>query len=125
MKNKIQLNGLTFFAFHGAIPQERVVGNYFLLDLEVTTDFSKAMQNDRLNGTIDYVAIFEVLKREMQTPSKLLENVAGRLCTSLFKNFPSITDIHIKLQKTNPPIKGLKCEGFGVEVEMNRDELFE
>ena len=72
MENKVQLNGIRLYAYHGISSQERRVGNWFEVDLEVAADFTQAMRNDTLCHTIDYAGLFAVIKVEMQQPSDLL-----------------------------------------------------
>ena len=71
METLIVLKDLRLYAYHGALPSEHKVGSSYLLTLEVDTDFSEAMRTDHLAGTVNYAAIYEVVKREMQTPSQL------------------------------------------------------
>ena len=122
MENKIQLNSINFYAHHGVNEQERTVGNRFIIDLEVSADFSKAMINDELEHTIDYAELFSVLKKEMLQPSKLLEHVAGRIIVSLLQTFSEITAIRLKIAKQVPPI-GADLKESAVIVEGSAKEL--
>ena len=84
--------------------QERVVGGWFTVSLRLRYDFSAAMESDSLSDTLDYGAVAEVVKREMQTPSNLLEHVADRINRALFASFPGIEEIHLRLTKEAPPL---------------------
>ena len=57
-----------------------------------------------MDSTINYAEIYEVVKSEMNVPSKLIEHAAGRILKSLRRRFPQIE--HIKLAKQNPPFGG-------------------
>ena len=122
MKNKIQLNGIRFYAYHGVDEQERVVGNHFSVDMEVTADFSTAMRNDQLDGTINYAALYSILETEMRQPSKLIEHVAGRVIASLLRAYPEITAVRLKIAKQVPPM-GADLKECAVVVEGAADEL--
>lgn len=111
----IHLKGLKLYAFHGVLPQENKVGAEYTIDLRLKTDFTQAAENDRLEGTINYAHVFEVVKAEMQIPSLLLEHAACRIARQLFKNFAGLTEITICLYKQNPPM-GAQCEQVGVEA---------
>ena len=52
--NKVIINGLRLYAFHGVMPQERKTGAYYTIDLKLSTDFSHAIETDELDGTISY-----------------------------------------------------------------------
>lgn len=82
---------------------------------------TRAMQTDELSGTINYAEVYELLKREMAKPSKLLEHVVGRIGDSLFAAYPSIKEIQLSVTKINPPM-GADSDGAGVEVVLTNDK---
>jgi len=116
----IRLKDVRIFAFHGVLPQERTVGAYFILNLSVQTDFSRAMATDELDGTISYADLFDLVKGEMATPSCLLEHVAGRICCAIFLRFPTATAIHLEILKENPPM-GADCPAAGISLDVTRE----
>ena len=109
------------------MPQERVVGADFIVSVRLGYDFTKAAETDNIADTLSYAEVYELLKKEMATPSKLLEHAAGRMVESLRKNFPEIHSIDLSLTKLNPPM-GADCEGAGVEMHwtsLNNDKTLE
>ena len=106
MKNSIRLNNMKFYAFHGVMEHERKVGNTFIVNLELFTNLSKASETDELSDTINYAEIYDIVKNEMEIPSKLLEHVAGRILQRIKKEFPAIEKVEICLAKEKPPIGG-------------------
>lgn len=116
MIQRIYLNELEFFAYHGWYEEEQKNGGKYIIDLSFDIDAQKAAQSDHLNDTIDYTLIYEEIKHQMSIPSKLIEHLAARIVTSLKQKFPSIWNVELKLSKMNPPIKG-KVESFSVEVK--------
>ena len=115
MLNKILIQGLRLYAYHGVMEQERKVGAYFTIDLEVETDFSAAIERDDLAGTISYADLFNIIKREMSIPSQLVEHVAGRIAKAILSECSQAQSVRIKLLKENPPM-GADCQGAGVEI---------
>ena len=83
--SKISVNNAWFYSFHGCLHEESVIGGEYIVSAVVETDTSLADQNDLLESTVDYVAIYNVLKKEMDTPSKLLEVVLERIIKELKK----------------------------------------
>ena len=106
MDGRIALEGLEFHAFHGVYPHERESGNWFEVDIAVDTDFSDAAKNDELAGTVDYEAIYRVVKEEMDKPSKLLETVGENIVDKVLRQFPKVINVEMKISKINPPIGG-------------------
>lgn len=102
----IELKDIKLYAYHGVLAQERKVGNFFLLNIELTVPLEKAMESDDLDDTINYAAVYDVVKAEMNIPSNLLEHVAGRILKALKITFPQLIGVCLKLSKLNPPIEG-------------------
>ncbi|MCR4994614.1 MAG: dihydroneopterin aldolase [Bacteroidales bacterium] len=113
------IKDLKLFAYHGVLPQERVVGAYFILNIAIDTDFREVMATDELDGTISYAEVLDVVKAEMAKPSRLLEHVAGRIGQALLDAFPSAQTVHLEILKQNPPM-GADCGGAGVRVVVKR-----
>ncbi len=122
---KILLNSIRIFATHGVLPMEHTVGAWYTVDLQLTTDFTKAMISDDIDDTLDYSGIYAVVEKEMQTRSKLVEHVAGRVIEAVFESFPAISAIHLRLVKENPPIPSFKGQSCGVDIQTTREEWLE
>lgn len=106
MESYILLENIQIYAHHGVFNQETLVGNNFVVNLKIKINLSKAVSSDNLNDTVSYALVYEVVKREMAINSKLLEHVAGRIVSSLKKEFQEIERIELKLSKLNPPVGG-------------------
>ena len=117
----ISLRNVRFYAFHGVMPQERRVGTNFLVNLRVGYPLEQAMQSDEVSDTLNYAALYEVVKAEMMQPSNLLEHVAGRIADAIVARFPQVTSIDLELTKQNPPM-GADCDGAGVEIHLINDK---
>lgn len=103
---KILIEEMEFYAYHGCFIEEQIVGNKFLVDIEIDTNIEISAITDNLNETINYQTVYLLTKKEMEIKSKLLENVAKRICNSLIDNFPRINSLKIKVSKLNPPLGG-------------------
>ena len=111
----IRMEGMKFYAFHGVLPQENLVGANYYIDLRLKTDFSRAAETDELEGTVNYADIHAAVKQEMQITSQLLEHVCQRIARRLLHDFPTIETIDISLFKENPPM-GACAQRVGVEA---------
>lgn len=116
----IQLQQLRFYAFHGVLPHERVVGGHYTVDLHLhLSDATRAIENDDLAGTVNYAEVHDVVKREMDIPSALLEHVAGRILRAVFEAFPLVASATIVLRKDTPPMNA-DCAGCAVRLTAER-----
>jgi 7,8-dihydroneopterin aldolase/epimerase/oxygenase len=113
----ILLENMEFFAYHGCFAEEQIIGNRFIVNLTLETDTSQAEISDNLHHTVNYQAVYGIVKKEMAGKSKLLEHVASRICKEVKKAFPQITHLIVKISKTNPPLGG-KLENVSVQLEM-------
>ena len=116
--SKIYLEDVKIYAYHGVLPEENIIGTYYILNLEIHTDLWKAAESDDLNDTISYADINDILHQEMQIKSKLLEHVAGRIINKINKKFSNVSYVKLKLTKTAPPMKG-EMKGASIELEKN------
>lgn len=117
----IYLRNLHFHAFHGVMPQERKVGADFVLSLRIGYDIIKAMETDKVSDTLNYAAVYALVREEMESPSSLLEHVAGRIANAVVQHFPNVTCVDLWLTKQNPPL-GADCDGAGVELHLINDK---
>ena len=101
---------MQFYAYHGVLEQETKVGNNYVVNICMTADLLRACETDNVDDTISYAVVFNLVKTEMEQPSKLLEHVAMRIYKSIKSTFPQITTLEVRLAKKNPPIRGeVKC----------------
>lgn len=114
----ITLDSLRFYSYHGAEPQEAIVGAWYTVDVCITADATDAILNDNLSGTINYAKVTEIIKQQMQIRSALLEHVAGRIAQALLDAFPAISSLTVKVCKENPPVCApCTSSGFTLTVE--------
>ena len=106
MKTRIELSNLRFYAHHGMLPHETVVGNEFIVDLMLEADITAACISDDVDDTINYADVFDLVKTEMRIPSKLLEHVAGRIFRKLKEKYPQLSAITVSVAKMHPPVDG-------------------
>lgn len=104
--HKVLLEHMVFHARHGVFEEESIIGGKFEVNLELTTDFTKSMNTDELDGTIDYSKVYEIVSEEIKIPSALLEHVAKRIINRIKTNFQTVETILLKISKLNPPISG-------------------
>ena len=110
---KILLEGLEFHAYHGVHPEERQNGQLYKLMVTLEADLERSSMSDKLEDTIDYSGVYNVIEQEMAIPSNLLEHVGKRIIDGLHSSFPGIISTEVKITKLKPPIKG-QIEGVSI-----------
>jgi len=104
--DKIFLKNIKIYAYHGCMEEEKKIGSNYLVNLIVHADLSMSCKSDELKDTVDYVALLDIVKKQMKMRSNLLENVADRVVNKIISKFPSVRKAVVKIAKLNPPING-------------------
>ena len=117
--SSITLHRMRFHAYHGVLPQERLVGNDYEVTVVMDVDISKAALSDNVADTVNYAEVYEVIQKVMLEPCHLLERVAWRISEALFSRFSSLGAVEVSITKLNPPM-GADCEGAEVKIKVTR-----
>ena len=104
--NKVSVIGIQAFSFHGCLDEEAKIGNEYIIDVELITDFKESAMQDDLSKTIDYVIVNRIVEEEMAIRSKLIETVGYRILARLKKETFMLEKASITIKKINPPING-------------------
>ena len=56
--DKLRLRGLKFHGFHGVKPEEKKLGQKFLVDVDAWMDLRMAGKSDLLSDTVSYTDIY-------------------------------------------------------------------
>ena len=102
----IKVENIRVYAYHGCLSEETVIGSDYRVDVSVEANLEKSSLSDALNDTVDYVTLNAIVVEEMRIPSKLLEAVAKRIITRVFKECLSVSSVSISVSKINPPLSG-------------------
>lgn len=106
MTNLVEVEGIEVYAYHGCMDEEAKLGGKYIVDISIVTDFSKSAETDKLEDTIDYVAVRKIVIEEMAVRSKLIEHVGYRILKRFQNTFVGDNIFKIKVRKLNPPIEG-------------------
>ncbi|MBU8908457.1 dihydroneopterin aldolase [Desertibacillus haloalkaliphilus] len=118
--DKIFLNSMEFFGYHGVFPEENKLGQRFYVDLVLHLDLKGAGTTDSLEQTVNYAEAYEVINQIVEgQPYKLVETVAEKIAGQLLAQFPLIDSCTVKVIKPDPPIKG-HYESVAVEITRAR-----
>lgn len=97
---------MEFFAYHGCFEEEQIIGTKFRIDLNIEANVDEAAETDDLSKTINYLSVYQMVKKQMEIKSRLLENVGKRILDELYNQFPGIIKAEVKVSKLNPPLGG-------------------
>ena len=69
----ISLEGMEFYAHHGYYEEERKIGSKYSVDVKLELDLDLAAREDKLEGTVDYEKVYELVSKVMSKEAALLE----------------------------------------------------
>ena len=122
MGDKILLTGMTFYGYHGVRPEERELGQRFVVDREMALDLSAAGSSDDLSDTVNYSSVYQVVRETVEGPSRnLLETLAEETARGVLGAFP-VDGVRVRVTKPHVSIRGALLEGAGVEIYRRRGE---
>lgn len=114
--DKIQLEGMVFYGYHGVAQEEQALGQRFVVDVEVERDLRAAGLSDCLEDTVNYSLIYQAVKQVVEGQSrKLLESVAEAIARRVLEGF-DVEAVRVKVKKPEVPIKGSVLAHASVEI---------
>jgi dihydroneopterin aldolase len=99
----IRLESLRFFAHHGLYEEERKVSTEFIVDLEVSFQPSTSVIS-KMSETINYIRLYELIKRRMLQTTDLLETLATTIVNDIHDAYPQVVFAEISITKKYPPV---------------------
>ena len=100
----INIQDLTFHAFHGVHATEREIGGKYAVQIEMLADVNASCQTDDLADTVDYAAVSKRVEQIMNLPQNLIEKVAADIANALLNLDSRIVRITVTVEKHNPPL---------------------
>ncbi|WP_316843571.1 dihydroneopterin aldolase [Pedobacter psychrodurus] len=103
-KQTVALKDVKCFALHGYYPEEQLIGNHFVVDLE--TEFTPRGFDDELAQTVNYEDLNNIILEEMKHTQKLLETVLNNIISRVIALHPFVDTVYVSMKKLNPPMPG-------------------
>ncbi|MGB4408059.1 MAG: dihydroneopterin aldolase [Sphaerochaeta sp.] len=123
--DKILIEDLQVYAYHGVEQAEKTNGQMFFVSLQLSLDLEQAGRKDDLNLTISYAQVCKDVQEVMQNRTyNLIEAAAMNIIEYLFHTYPSISEIFIQLKKPWAPM-GQHLKYAAVEMDRKRKERSE
>ena len=119
--DRIILAGMQFYGFHGVNPEERRLGQPFVVDLTAELDLRAAGASDDLADTVSYAHLYRAVKAVMEgEPVQLLETAAAAIAAAILQQHPPVAAVQVRVSKPRPPIRGAVIDAAAVEIYRTR-----
>jgi len=118
--DRMRIKGYQFYGYHGVFPEENKLGQWFIVDLELTLDMRPSAQTDDLSLTVDYVDVHETVRRIVEGPPfKLIETLAHKIASEILSTYTIVDEVTVAVTKARPPVR-FHFGGATVEIRRRR-----
>ena len=108
MTYTIYMKNCAFFARHGVLDEEEVLGQRFFVDAELEVEPSQPLEKDAIESTVDYGVAFMVIEKIVTGNRRfLIESLALEVAKALCDRFAQIRTARITVRKPSAPVPGV------------------
>jgi dihydroneopterin aldolase len=119
--DRILLEGMIFFGYHGTRPEEQSLGQRFVVDVVLYLDLRAAGMRDDLTATVDYSTVYQRTRTIVEGPPlRLTEAVAERIATAVLDDHPTVQAVKVRVRKPNVRLDDTVLAGSVVEIVRRR-----
>jgi len=128
--DRIHLRDMIFYGRHGAHPEEQVLGQKFVVNVDLHADLRTVGQSDNLEDTIDYAMAWSVVRSVVETPSSssgsgpsprtTIERVAEECSEKLLEKFSAVERVDVRIEKPHVAVEGV-LGSLGISISRGRD----
>lgn len=103
----IRLKSMRFHGRHGVLPEEAVLGQPWILDLDLVVDIAQAAASDDLGHTVNYAEVYTLCQTIVTTERfALIEALTHRLLVAILASQPRVQSATLAVHKPHAPIPG-------------------
>jgi dihydroneopterin aldolase len=103
----VELQNIILHAYHGIYAGEPSAGGDFEISLRVLFE-EEGRAPDKLSDTVNYVRLYEIVKKRMQHPTHLLEKICEDIMLEIRKEYPFISEAHLSIYKLQAPVENFQ-----------------
>ena len=118
----ITLKNCAFFARHGVYNEEETLGQRFFVDAVLEMDGGSSLEEDEIEGTVDYGTAFKVIESIITGQRRFLIEALGlEVAKAICKEFPMVRNVSVTIRKPNAPVQGV-LDHVEVTISHSRDD---
>jgi dihydroneopterin aldolase len=102
--DSIQVSGIRAYGYVGYLPEEKVLGQWFEVDLTLWVDLIAAGISDDITDTLDYREAIAIVKEQITTAKfDLVEKLVSAIADKIL-SLEKVSQVQVKLSKPAAPI---------------------
>ena len=118
--DNIELKGMEFYGYHGVDPNERKIGQKFIVDLTIYLDLSRSSKSDNISDTINYSNLFSEVKTIIEIGKyNLLEKLAAVISERILTNY-DVDSVQVSVKKPDVAIEHSILDYASVTISRQR-----
>lgn len=119
--DKIIMQHMGFYGFHGVLEEEKTIGQKFFVDLEMSVDLSEAGKSDQVDHTVSYADVYDDVKYFVESARyNLIEALGENICNMILAKYSQVHEVMVRIKKPEAPVRGI-FDYFAVEIRRGRD----
>jgi dihydroneopterin aldolase len=103
----VEILNIKMHGYHGIYDGEKNIGSPYEVSVKALYDEGKE-GFEKLENTINYVSVFEIIQQKMKKPFPLLENLAQEIIDEIKQRWPFAVEIMVSVYKLEPPIENFQ-----------------
>lgn len=120
--DRIILQNMHFYGYHGVLAEEKVLGQKFFVDARLALDLTAAGRSDQVEDTVSYAQVYRVIEAIVtEERYDLLEGLGHRICGEILREFGPVVQVELTIRKPGAPVQG-HYDWFAVEITRGRSD---
>lgn len=116
----IRLRQMRFHGRHGVAPEEAVLGQLWIVDLDLTVDIAQAAATDDLGHTVNYADVYSLCQDIVVNERfALIETLANRVLSSVLAAHSRVKSATVTIHKPQAPVPGIH-DGVSITATLAR-----
>lgn len=122
--DKIYINNLEFIGFHGVFPEEKKLGQKFLVSLELIVDTREAGKTGDLTKSVHYGLVAQDVERVFLEKSiDLIETCAENIAEMVLKKYELVKEVKVTVKKPWAPLQ-MHFENVAIEISRKWHKVY-
>lgn len=115
----IRIAGIKSFGHHGALPEEKRLGQRFNVSVDLEIDTRPAAAADDLKLTVDYAEVIRTVEAQLTgKPVYLIETLAQQIAARILGTFLVVKAVTVEVTKPFAPVA---AEFDAISVKIRRE----
>jgi dihydroneopterin aldolase len=123
MTDRILVERIAIFAYHGLLEEEARIGQRFYISLDCRIDLRPAGLSDDVAKTVSYADLTEIVVRIATTRRfALIEALAEAIAAEILERFEGVDSIVVRVDKPSAPVPAV-IDGVAISILRSRAGL--